>query len=269
MLLLHRPTHPILSPLVNCLWYFSGRRATRELALPTGTTELVINLRASPMRIFREIDDRDGQRFDRGVVCGTHSRYFVLDGSTDGAVAGVHFRPGGALPFLGMPLSELTDQHVSLDEIWGTRAKSLSESLAEEKTPAGVLQSLERELLSRLSERATHHPAVAFALTEFSRAPTIARIHEVSKGTGYSDKRFIRLFTDGIGLGPKRFCRVLRLQAVVSQLARGERVEWATLAAESGYYDQSHLIRDFRSMTGLTPAQYQPVNHHSPNHVAI
>jgi AraC-like DNA-binding protein len=110
---------------------------------------------------------------------------------------------------------------------------------------------------------------VAFALHRFAAAPTAARVREVAQATGYSAKRFIRIFTDAVGLSPKRFCRILRLQAVINRLASGARVEWAEFAAAGGYYDQSHLIREFRAMTGLTPAQYRPVEADTPNHVAI
>lgn len=97
----------------------------------------------------------------------------------------------------------------------------------------------------------------------------MARVGEVAEASGYSAKRFIHLFTEGVGLSPKRFCRILRLQAVVNRLAMGARVEWAEVAAAGGYCDQSHLIRDFRAMTGLTPEQYRPVAADTPNHVAI
>ncbi|MEP7272349.1 MAG: DUF6597 domain-containing transcriptional factor [Acidobacteriota bacterium] len=87
-----------------------GSRATRQLALPTGTTELVINLHQGPLRVDADVDDTQGTKFYHGVICGTQSKYFVLDRSDNVSVAGVHFRPGGAAHFLGMPLSELTDQ---------------------------------------------------------------------------------------------------------------------------------------------------------------
>ena len=122
---------------------------------------------------------------------------------------------------------------------------------------------------SRLDGQLSHHPAVSFALQRFAADPAVARVQQISHATGYSAKRFIKLFTDGVGLAPKRFCRVLRLQAVINELARGHRVEWASVAAESGYCDQSHLIRDFKTMTGLTPAEYEPTNGRSPNHVSV
>jgi AraC-like DNA-binding protein len=260
---------PRLAKFVDCLWYFEGSRATRELALPTGTAELVINVRDNFIRVCSRVDDFEGEAFAGAVVSGAQSRYMVLPACPEGSVMGVHFRPGGAGPFLGLPLSELADRHVALEDLWGRQAHEIREQLCEAKSPTAALALLERALLSRLADRALCHPAVAFALERFAAAPSVARVREVAEASGYSAKRFIRLFTEGVGLSPKRFCRILRLQAVLNQLASGGRVEWAEFALGSGYYDQSHLIREFRAMTGLTPAQYRPVEPDTPNHVAI
>ena len=256
-----------LRDFVDCLWCFEGRRPTRELALPTGTAELVINLRERKIRVYSDIDDPHGQSFDGAIVSGTQSRYVVLDGIEDASVVGVHFRPGGASAFLGMPLSELTDRHVGLEELWGSGANLIREELME--SPGAAIGILERALISRLDGRRASHPVVPFALRRFAATPTVARVGEVAEASGYSAKRFIHLFTEAVGLSPKRFCRVMRLQAVLNRVAKGGRVEWAEVAAAGGYCDQSHLIRDFRAMTGLTPEQYRPVEADTPNHVAV
>jgi AraC-like DNA-binding protein len=266
---LRQPPAPPLAAFVDCLWYFEGRRATRELALPTGTTELVIDLRQERIRVFSDVEDTRGQELGAGIVCGPHSRYFVLDAAAESAVLGVHFRPGGAAAFLGAPLSELGDSHVGLEDLWGARAGALRERLLEAGSPAERLAVMQEALLSRLAGSQAVHPVVPFALRHFAGSPEVARVGEVAGATGYSTKRFIRLFEEGVGLTPKRFCRVLRLQAVLQSLARGLRIEWAEVAAASGYCDQSHLIRDFRAMTGVTPARYRPVDEKSINHVAL
>jgi AraC-like DNA-binding protein len=258
-----------LAQFVTCLWYFQGTRAKRELALPTGTVELVINLRDEPVRIYSDVSDTLGRKLDNAIVSGTQSRYIVLDSAHQTSVLGIHFRPGGATLCFGSPLGELADRQVGLEDLWGSSAKLLREQLQQAGSPLAMFAFMERALLSHMTERAAHHPAVALALRQFTAAPTAARVHEVVKASGYSAKRFIRLFTDGVGLPPKRFCRILRLQSVIQRLARGASVEWPDVAADCGYYDQSHLIRDFRAMTGVTPTQYRPVYADSPNHVAV
>lgn len=264
----YTPKEP-LAEFVDCLWHFKGRRPQRELALPTGTVELVINLGEDAIRVYSNVSDVEGQCFGGAVVSGTQARYMVLGAYDEVSVIGVHFRPGGAGAFLGMPLSELAERHVALEDIWGTEARELRERLLDAASPTAALALLERALRSRLREGRSRHPAVDFALRRFAAEPEVGRVGEVADATGYSAKRFIRLFTEGVGLSPKRFCRILRLQAVLNRLAAGGRVEWAEVAAAGGYCDQSHLIRDFRAMTGITPGEYRPVDANSPNHVAV
>src|SRR5215831_14402466 len=89
----HRPSPP-LNAFVECFWYFPAYvvEHRRERALPTGTMELVVNLGTGSMRIFRDDEDGLGQHFHDSVLCGPHSRYFVLDTSQPSPVVGVHFR---------------------------------------------------------------------------------------------------------------------------------------------------------------------------------
>jgi AraC-like DNA-binding protein len=96
-----------------------------------------------------------------------------------------------------------------------------------------------------------------------------ARVRDVGESTGYGAKRFIELFRDDVGLTPKVFCRVLRLQAVLDRVVSGREVDRARVAVDFDYYDQSHLIRDFRAFSGMTPSEYRPIAPDRKNHVAI
>jgi AraC-like DNA-binding protein len=94
-------------------------------------------------------------------------------------------------------------------------------------------------------------------------------VSEVAAGLGLAPKRFARLFRDRIGLTPKRFSRVRRLQRLLSEVHGRGTVNWAEMAAAHGYFDQAHLINDFRAITGLTPAAYLAAAGPAPNHVPL
>ena len=264
----HKPRPP-LSDFIVWIWSYEGSRQSRELLLPIGTVELVINLTENPTRIFTTIDDLEGKSVGLSAVNGPQSKYFVLVPNERVSVIGVHFKPGGLRPFVRLPLADLADTHVALEDLWGRDANLLREQLLYTSRVDDRLALLERALMARLEGRPVYHPIVAYALNQFGSEPALARIDYVSKSSGYSAKRFIQIFNEGVGLTPKRYCRVRRFQSVISQLNRGMRVEWADVAADSGYYDQSHLIHDFREMAGITPAQYEAVDSSSPNHARI
>ena len=272
MIARHYTPGPPLGAFVNCFWHFSGYVAShsRERALPNGTTELVVNLHEDRFRVYRDDTDVHGELFHETVICGPQSRYFVLAPSQQESVIGINFRPGGAAPFLGVPAGEVTDRHVALEDVWGpAAARELRARLLEAGSSAAMFAVLERALLGRLRRPLLPHPAVAYALRQLNAMPALARIGPVQDQTGYGPKRFIELFRNSVGLTPKLYCRIQRFQAVIGMLAGGRRVEWATVALESGYFDQSHLNREFRAFSGVTPAGYRPLSEDRPNHVAI
>ena len=269
-MLRYRPAAP-LSAFIDQFWYVRGHEPDRkrQSALPTGSVDLTFNLAGDDLRVFANAADRVGMSFDGAVVHGAQSRYFVLDARRDVHVVGVHFRPGGGAALLGVGAQELTDRHVGLSDIWGAHAAILRQQLLEAPTPAAKLALLEREFLARWRPRPLVHPAISFALRGLRTAPTDLRIAQLQSSTGYSPRRFTTLFTDAVGLTPKLYSRINRLRGVVERIARGGELAWADLASEYGYYDQSHLTRDFREFSGVTPGEYRPVRPGAALHMEL
>jgi transcriptional regulator GlxA family with amidase domain len=116
---------------------------------------------------------------------------------------------------------------------------------------------MEEALAARLDRPARiGHAAVASALELFNQSGAAMSMGEAARRVGLSHRRFIQLFTRQVGLTPRLYCRILRFQRAREALARIAAPDWATLAVRCGYFDQSHLIRDFREFCGLNPTQY-------------
>ncbi|MBW3553194.1 MAG: AraC family transcriptional regulator [Gemmatimonadetes bacterium] len=251
------PSSP-LSDFVALLWLYDGyaRPHPKERLLPTGTVELVIDL-------------REGTRGGGGaVVCGAYSEFFEIGTAAEMSVIGVHFRPGGAFPFFAPPVGELHNLHVPLEDLWGPGAVDLRERLLAARTPALRLRILERELLIRAIRPLVRHRAVAGALRWFE-GPHARTVAEVSRDTGLSHRRFIELFKAEVGLTPKLFCRVRRFQEVVRIAHARSEIDWARTALACGYFDQAHFIHDFRAFAGLTPSAYLARRTEHMNHVPL
>src|SRR5690606_17269162 len=133
------------------------------------------------------------------IVHGAQTRAFVLDDLQTVHFVGVHFKPGGA-GLLGVPANELTDEHVGLDDLWGSRALTLREQLLACRTPEDCFAVLERELLTRLSARVLVHPVISSVL----RGKGAARVADLQRDSGYSERRFTSLFAQAVGLTPKK-----------------------------------------------------------------
>src|SRR4029078_5447549 len=115
---------------------------------------------------------------------------------------------------------------------------------------------LERALLSRRPQGFTPHLAVNFALKEFLVAPQAHAITQVVNWCGLSHRYFIEVFRRDVGMTPKLFCRLSRFLKVVQRLRHTSVVNWAEIGLACGYFDQSHLTRDFREFAGIGPTAY-------------
>lgn len=242
---------------------------SRERRLPDGSMELVINLGDDTLRVDDRHQNEQFQSFHGGVLSGAHSQFSVIDVSLLSLTIGAHFKPGGAAPFLPLPASELDNEVVSLETLWGAAAADLREQLLAAALPESRFRILEQFLLARLAQERESRPAVSFALSAFQVARARPSIAEITEQLGLNPKRFIHLFREEVGLTPKRFCRVLRFQEVLRLIEQGQQIEWADIALGCGYYDQAHFIHDFQDFSGLSPQSYLAQRSAYRNHVPL
>jgi AraC-like DNA-binding protein len=270
----YRPGPP-LNEFVDCFWLADNAQTPRkEQILPGATIELVVNLCDDEVRIYDAEHLAQYRRLSGIVLSGTYSRAFACDATQHASMLGVHFKPGGAYPFLGAKASELADSHADLQDFWGRPAVELREQLFSAKTPLQRFRVMEKALTERLQYSVKRHPAIPAALHLFGPTGTGAAVREAAREVGISKRYFIQLFREEVGLTPKLFCRLLRFQrarALAQQLA--SVLDWAQLANECGYFDQSHLINDFEQFSGLSPARFlqqlQPDAQLKENHLPI
>lgn len=279
--MLHRTYIPAapLGDFVHDFWlyddYVPGH--LKDRILPSGTIELVINLREDEFRIYHPGRPERCERFPGALVSGAYGRVFLIDTAEDASVIGVHFRPGGACSFLGLPAGELADTHVNLETLWGRAAVDLRERLCVAATPAQRFRLLEEALLARLVRPLKHHDAVSAALDAFERMEVGSTVHEVVRRVGLSHRRFIQVFSAEVGITPKLFCRIQRFHRTIGLVRQTAAPDWAQVAVDCGYFDQSHMIRDFLAFSSLSPAAYlrqqhrlrQAGIHEKRNHVPV
>lgn len=243
----------------------------KERIVPSGTLELVINLHEDEFRIYCPTQLEHCKRFSGAMVSGTYTGSFVIDAHQQAAVVGVHFRPGGAFPFLGIAASELADTHFDLETLWGSAARELRERLCAAREPGERFRLLEKALMAHLYRPLERHYAALFALSILSRADSHPSVRDIAKKVDLSQRRFIQVFRREVGLTPKQFYRLRRFQRAFASLRQSRLPDWSRLAMECGYFDQSHFIRDFRNFSGLRPTEFlcQRSSRVKENHVPL
>jgi AraC-like DNA-binding protein len=234
------PPSAALAPWVASYWSITGalEGMRSERVLPDGCADVIIDL---------------GTGRDPYAV-GAMRRALVITLTSRLDMFGVRFQPGGALPFLDNPLHELTDRLVPLDSLWGSLGTRLGDAFAG-ASPHERIPIVERILLGRLRNARADDALAVRAADLFRRSRGGASVRAVAAALGVGERRLERVFDRCVGLTPKGLARVARFAHAVRSIERRSGA-WTTVALESGYADQAHFIREFRSLAGVTPTSF-------------
>lgn len=198
----------------------------------------------------------DGTPGARAV--GPMTRAIVTATGRSSSLFGVRFHPGCAPAFLGVAARDLRDLAIPLDDVWGPLARSLADAVASAPSAEARARAVERVLLARLASR-RRRPGEEIAEARVRGAVAALRasrgslsIDALAARIGAAERTLERSFDERVGYGPKLLARVIRLQRVVAAID-GTAPPWSTLAADLGFADQAHLVRELGSLAGATP----------------
>jgi AraC-like DNA-binding protein len=262
-----RSAPPELAGLVRCVWYLTGPALARgrhgiQPIVPDGCPEIVLNV-ADP---FVQIDAEGMARQPRSMLVGqlTRSAFVGPEGVT--RIAGIRFLPWGASRFLGMPMAEVRDAFLPLDSVIAGGMEELADRLAA-SPPEGwaetIFESLRNALKDRLGSR---RPLSKFAVEEISSRAGRVSVRMLARRLHVSERHLERVMRRDVGLPPIILARILRLQAAL-QVMRGVPCRpLGEVAVRAGYYDQSHMVREFRRLVGCSPSQLRAAEYELTSH---
>jgi AraC-like DNA-binding protein len=246
---------PRLEGLVATLWFGSGHVSyQRDRILPSGQSQLLINLGPPQYRIEPGPPERRVPFVDIWYAA-LHQGPIDTETPHGNALLGVAFSACGAFPWLQAEVGALTDRVIPLTDAVGDGALALRERLLNTTSIAERFTLVERWLLRRLSTRHVVHPAVRWSVDRIARSGGRLPIGRLARESGYTRKHLAGLFVTQVGLTPKALSRVQRFRRALRLLGAPDRMPWAALADQCGYYDQSHLTSEFRLFAGVTPAE--------------
>lgn len=248
--------HPLLADAVDFLWCVEGGNAFDVARiLPRGNAHLMFNLGA-PQRLLDLHGVRAPQLFREAWFSGQQQRFLDVDATGDSTIVGVRFQPLGAWRVLGIPQHELAGQVLDLDAVLGESIRTLRQRLLDSDDPAQRLLAFEDWLLQGAQARGEPHYAVRWALRRLRESHGQVEVQALASELGYSRKHLAQLFQREAGLSPKALARVLRFSHALAKLRDTATPQWDALAQDCGYYDQSHLIREFQALAGHSPAEF-------------
>ena len=188
------------------------------------------------------------------TVIGPMSGVGRTDGLDLSETVGAYFRPGCASRFFDIPLSDLADTSVAVGDVWGTRGSPLSSELAD-LSEAARIDRVESILLARLRHRQRRTGSLdveALAAIALRSAGRVT-VDGMARAAGVSRQHLSREFRERIGIGPKLYSRLARFHSVLAHASARVTIDWARVALDMGFADQSHMIAECRQFSGLTP----------------
>lgn len=221
--------------------------------VPNGLFELIFYLNDKP----KATDDKKAIN-DNIIVTGQLNNHHDLIITGKLSLFAIYFLPHGLSMFLDLPLKELFNQSVPLKYIIKDKVSKLEDELTAAVTFQEQIKIAELFLISQLlkNEKKYKYDRIRYTINQINQAKGVLEINDLASKTFLSRKQFERTFSEIIGTTPKQFLKIVRFQNVIYEKSQNSELSLTELAYKCGYFDQAHMINDFKTLSGYTPKQF-------------
>jgi len=248
---------PVFSGMIRQYWamencFPAGKQHIQRI-VPSGLPEIIFYLSDRPVS-----RSNTGSITEHTLINGHLKAYYDLEISGELSLFTILFDPHGLSCILDIPIRELYDQSVPLRYLFKQDTARLENRLYEAGSFAERQEIIESFLLKQLALRSKkyHLPRIAQALSLINRSRGKIRIDALASEACFSRKQFERVFSQYVGTSPKQLLKTVRFQHAIELKSRKLSSSLTDLTYRCGYYDQAHMINEFRSLTGMTPTRY-------------
>lgn len=240
-----------LAPYIRYYWCLKtdNKESVQERIIPTGCISLIFH-KANP--IFSKTQ---GDFQPLTFVCGLSDDFTDLETSGPTEMIVVVFEPFGAKSFFSVPVYEFYNESIPVDALENHLLNELQNRIQDEPDNKKCIAFIEDFLTKRLCHVSDYNYKRISAVINVINQNTQININDLAQTACLSYKQFSRVFMEYVGAKPKEFTRVIRFQRTLFMLQMQPDMNLTQLSVESGYYDQPHLIREFKSFSGYTPSE--------------
>jgi len=244
-----RKPNAALADFVECFWVVRDRPRrirTPDRILPDGCPEWIVHVGDE---FERQIAGR-WVRQPKSFLAGTLSHPWLVRAGRRVCTLGIRFRPGTVALLFNMDLAGTANREINLRTVLRGNAASLARAVRDCRTTQQMLTVAEQELLNLVAPRLHNKPRSHAAVKRILVSKGKTRIETMARSLGLSRRTLERVFRRELGISPKHYARIVRLNSVLATMNAAERERIVTIALDAGYFDESHLLRDFRSLAG-------------------
>ncbi|MPT35525.1 MAG: AraC family transcriptional regulator [Flavobacterium sp.] len=245
-----------LRELIKCYWILeSPEEATpeRQTIVPDGCMEMIFHYGD----LYRQyLADGSSMLQPRCFVIGQLTQPLEIESTGITGIFSVRFHPDGFLPFANIPIREMENTAVSLEQLFGEDGLEIEQKIRNASSATERIQHIETFLRNQLTDTRTIDRIIKTTVETILTANGQLSIEAVSKQTNVNRRQLERKFATAIGLSPKQLSKIVRLQATLKRLLSKQLTSLTALAYENEYYDQAHFSNDFKELTGFTPKEF-------------
>lgn len=242
-----------LQPYVKCFWTLEDEGnsiSVRQRVVPDGCMEMIFHYGDCYQQYF---EDGTSVIQPKSFVFGQITSFIEISPTGITGIVAARFNPYGLLPFLTIPVTELENKAVNIEDLFGKKGKRLEKEILAASGNPQRIKLIENFLLSLLSDPQVINAITRSCVEVILQSRGQLKVIELADKTNISRRKMERKFISVIGMSPKQLSRVVRLQSAFKMLEQNKFTSLTSLALENGYYDQAHFIKDFKEFTGLSP----------------
>jgi len=251
-MLVKLPPHVCLDHVIDYYWIEKNNVGSVKV-LPDGTTSILFNLGES---LGVANDKTEKQHLTHDLIIGAHKKYYTLLENPDTHIVGVKFKQGGAFHFFNMHQKDFSHQIINLHDVLNGESESLRDQLIVPQEPEDIKRILDHYMLIKVGHSNKSTNLVSSLMDKVQVTDSRTSIRDLSEHAHISHKHLITLFNQIVGLPPKLVHRLNKFTKVLDVIQNKEKVNWPQVAFECQYYDQAHLINEFKTFSGLSPRKY-------------
>jgi AraC-like DNA-binding protein len=260
-----------LNQFIDRFFYYKDVNPANSIDrfLPDGDIHLIFELSGNPQYIYDNDTLVEKQICKEIWFSGIRNKCISIPSGKDSEMFIIYFHKGQSYPFLEMPVDTLTDHVVHGQDVLPRDFLFLREELQNIESIKGKFARAEEYFIQFYQSKLILNPCVMFAVKQILSSPHQLTIKALSDKIGYSQKHFIHQFSSHVGLTPKGFLKVMRFQKAIQEIEIQKEADWNRVAHESGFYDQSHFINEFKLFSGCTPTEYLRMKSENLNYLAV
>lgn len=250
------PHETTFSRYIESIFYFKDFVPDHsiERVIPTGHVFLIFELDGFERNTFDNESLKPNASYKGAWVSGSHKNYISISAHKQSEMLVVQFKPFGAFPFIHAPVSDLNDQVIPAEALFGIEILDLRAELLTASTHTEKFQKVERWLANRYQKEKT--PPEELVVVYEKLQENKGSYEELVAAFPNTQKHLIDLFKKYVGLTPKYTQRVIRFNVILQKIKQEEKISWAQIAYQCGFTDQSYFIKEFNHFSGFNPQEF-------------